>query len=130
MLTADTPIAVYIMASGRNGTLYIGVTSNLEARVLQHKRAAQPGFTRDYNCRRLVWFEPHGQMSEAIQREKKLKHWKRDWKLQLIEAANPDWRDLSDGDGGRKAEALRAGRLGPRFRRPLRGQRPKDDDPS
>jgi putative endonuclease len=90
-------IAVYIVASGRNGTLYIGVTSNLSDRVWQHKRGVIPGFTARYDCKRLVWFERHESMAAAIAREKNLKRYLRKWKLALIEAENPDWRDLSEG---------------------------------
>jgi putative endonuclease len=89
-------IAVYIMASGRNGTLYTGVTSNLGARVEQHKQGTFDGFTRTYGCKALVWFERHSTMFDAIAREKVVKRWRRHWKLALIEAENPEWRDLSD----------------------------------
>lgn len=89
-------IAVYIMASGRNGTLYIGVTSDIFQRVIDHKTGRYGGFTSRYGCRTLVWFERHADMPSAIYREKRLKHWKRAWKLGLIEEANPMWRDLSD----------------------------------
>jgi putative endonuclease len=88
-------IAVYIMASGRNGTLYIGVTSDLEHRVGEHRFGNQPGFTKRYGCNRLVWFEVHGDMRAAIQRETSLKRYNRPWKLRLIEAENPEWADLS-----------------------------------
>jgi len=90
-------IAVYITASGRNGTLYIGVTSNLWARVWEHKNGKYKGFAAKYGCTRLVWFERHPFMKAAIQREKSLKRYERKWKLDLIEAENPDWRDLSEG---------------------------------
>jgi len=90
-------IAVYILASGRNGTLYIGVTSELPVRIRQHKLEVIEGFTQRYGCKRLVWFERHASMAEAIRRERVLKHWLRKWKLALIEAENPEWRDLSDG---------------------------------
>lgn len=90
-------IAVYIMASARNGTLYTGVTSALWTRVQQHKLGAFEGFSKDYNCKALVWYEPHPTMPEAILREKRIKRWRRDWKLALIEAQNPEWRDLADG---------------------------------
>lgn len=89
-------IAAYIMASGRNGTLYVGSTSNLYERVRQHKGGAFEGFSKTYGCTALVWYEPHELMTAAIQRERRLKHWLRDWKLKLIEEDNPDWRDLSD----------------------------------
>lgn len=89
--------AVYIMASGRNGTLYVGVTSNLPQRVWQHRAAAVPGFTTRYGCKSLVWYEMHETMEAAIGREKQLKGGSRRKKLDLIEAANPDWTDLFDG---------------------------------
>ncbi|WP_332681057.1 GIY-YIG nuclease family protein [Bosea sp. (in: a-proteobacteria)] len=84
----------YIMASGRNGTLYVGVTSNLGERAWQHREGAVPGFTRRYGCRTLVWYERHERMDEAIGREKQLKGGSRAKKLALIEAMNPGWRDL------------------------------------
>jgi len=83
--------AVYIL---RNGTLYIGVTSDLPARVWQHKNNLVEGFTKKYGVHRLVYFEMHDDMSEAIQREKRLKKWRRQWKIELIEKTNPQWRDL------------------------------------
>lgn len=86
--------AVYIMASQKNGTLYTGVTSDLLRRVHEHRENLLPGFTRDYDCKLLVWFEQHGEMYSAIQREKTIKHWMRKWKLDLIEATNPSWADL------------------------------------
>ena len=88
-------IATYIMASGRNGTLYTGSTSNLEARVWQHKSHSFTGFTDRYGCTCLVWFEPHELIAQAIQRERRIKKWLRDWKLALIEADNPTWQDLA-----------------------------------
>jgi len=84
----------YIMAS-RSHTLYIGVTGNLLRRVFQHKWREHGGFTRRYNCDRLVWFERHSDVGKAIAREKQLKGWRRDRKIALIEAANPVWVDLS-----------------------------------
>jgi putative endonuclease len=89
-------IAVYIMASRRNGTLYTGVTSDLVDRVLRHKRGEIPGFTLKYGCKTLVWFEQHEHMHAAIHREKQIKRWLRKWKLELIEKTNPAWRDLFD----------------------------------
>ena len=86
--------AVYILASKRNGTLYIGVTSNLIQRVWQHKNGQVEGFTKRYNVHQLVWYELHGTMESAIIRENRLKDWKRNWKLALIEKQNPDWLDL------------------------------------
>jgi putative endonuclease len=87
---------VYILASQRNGTLYVGVTSNLIQRVWQHKSLLVPGFTRNNAVHRLVWFEQHATMDAAIEREKALKRWNRAWKLRLIECGNPYWRDLYD----------------------------------
>jgi putative endonuclease len=86
--------AVYLLASGRNGTLYIGVTSDLVKRVWQHREHVVKGFTDTYGATRLVWYESHGTMESAIQREKRLKKWNRAWKLALIEAMNPCWEDL------------------------------------
>ena len=91
--------AVYILASGRNGTLYIGVTSDLPGRLHQHRSGTLPGFTAQYGVHALVWFEQHATMEYAIQREKRLKKWNRAWKLRLIEGANPDWRDLAEDFG-------------------------------
>jgi putative endonuclease len=97
MVGHDAHIAVYIMASGRNGTLYTGVTSALFNRVQQHKLGVFDGFSNEYGCKRLVWYEDHQNMPDAILREKRIKRWRRTWKLALIEAENPQWRDLSDG---------------------------------
>lgn len=88
--------AVYILASQRNGTLYIGVTSNLVQRIWQHKNNEVEGFTKKYHVHFLVYFELHEDMNEAIRREKQLKKWNREWKLRLIEKDNPDWKDLYD----------------------------------
>jgi putative endonuclease len=85
---------VYMLASRRLGTLYIGGTNNLVRRVYEHRCGAVPGFARRYGTRRLVWFETHDDVTAAIQREKNIKHWVRAWKIALIERANPDWRDL------------------------------------
>ena len=87
---------VYILASHRNGTLYTGVTSNLPARVWQHKNDMVEGFTKKYGVHTLVYYEVHEDMQLAINREKQIKKWKRSWKLALIEKQNPTWRDLSD----------------------------------
>lgn len=87
---------VYILASRPNGTLYIGVTSDLIQRVWQHKNDLADGFTKKYNVHTLVWYEQHPAMETAIQREKSLKEWKREWKLRLIEDRNPEWKDLYD----------------------------------
>jgi putative endonuclease len=85
---------VYMLASKRNGTLYLGVTSDLVARIWQHREGVVPGFTRDYGVKMLVWFEEHGRIEAAIQREHTMKHWSRNWKIALIERSNPEWRDL------------------------------------
>ena len=85
---------VYIMASQRNGTLYIGVTSDLVQRVWQHREGMVESFTRRYRVKWLVWYELHERMENAIAREKAIKKWNRAWKLRLIEAGNPEWRDL------------------------------------
>jgi putative endonuclease len=86
---------VYILASKRNGTLYIGVTSNLSARLFQHKNGLTPGFTSRYGVVLLVWYEEHQTIAGAIHREKRLKKYKRAWKIKLIEEMNPKWEDLS-----------------------------------
>jgi putative endonuclease len=86
---------VYILASRPYGTLYIGVTSNLAARIEAHRSGAVDGFTKEYGVDTLVYFEVHADMYEAIQREKRLKKWNREWKIRLIEEMNPEWRDLS-----------------------------------
>ncbi|HEY2344932.1 MAG TPA: GIY-YIG nuclease family protein [Xanthomonadaceae bacterium] len=87
---------VYILASDRNGTLYIGVTSNLVGRVWQHREHAVDGFSGHHHVTGLVWFEVHESMESAILREKQLKKWNREWKIRLIEEANPYWNDLYD----------------------------------
>ena len=87
---------VYMLASKRNGTLYTGVTSNLVKRVWEHKNHASEGFTKKYNVTHLVWYEVHETMMSAISREKAIKNWKRVWKIDVIEAMNPQWRDLYD----------------------------------
>ena len=86
---------VYILASQKNGTLYIGVTSNMAERLFQHQHGTIKGFTKDHNVKRLVYMERLDTMPIAIQREKSLKRWKRQWKIDLIEKHNPDWRELS-----------------------------------
>jgi putative endonuclease len=86
--------AVYILSSKRNGTLYVGVTSDLVKRIWEHKNNLVEGFTKRYGVHLLVWYELHGSMDTAIQREKRLKDWKRNWKVQLIESTNPKWEDL------------------------------------
>ena len=85
---------VYIMASRRNGTLYIGVTSNPAPRIWLHKHGLVEGFTKKYEVKMLVYFEPHQTAESAITREKQLKKWERAWKIRLIEQGNPEWRDL------------------------------------
>ena len=95
----DRQPCVYMLASKHNGTLYIGVTSDLIQRIHQHRLGTVPGFTQDYDVKRLMWFEQHGTMEEAIQREKRLKKWNRAWKIALIEEQNPHWDDLSLGLG-------------------------------
>ncbi|QOZ33573.1 GIY-YIG nuclease family protein [Bradyrhizobium sp. CCBAU 53421] len=87
---------VYILASGRNGTLYVGVTNNLARRIAEHKARLVPGFTRQYSVDQLVYFEAFDSILEARSREHSLKRWRRAWKIKLIEGLNPDWRDLSD----------------------------------
>jgi putative endonuclease len=89
-------IYVYILASQRNGTLYIGMTDDLVKRVWQHRNDLIPGFTKIYGVKTLVWFEAHESCESAFARERQLKKWNRVWKLELIEQANPAWRDLWD----------------------------------
>jgi len=91
---------VYILASGARGTLYIGVTNNLIRRVYEHKSGATSGFTRKYAVKKLVWYEVHEDIKAAIQREKSLKRWYRAWKIDLVEAQNPESRDLYDDFSG------------------------------
>ena len=86
--------AVYILASAPNGTLYIGVTSNLQQRGWQHREGIVGGFTGRYGVHRLVYYELHGDMEHAIVREKRLKKWQRSWKLRLVNEFNPGWQDL------------------------------------
>ncbi len=87
---------VYLLASKRNGTLYVGVTSDLVKRIWEHKNHVADGFTKQYGVDQLVWHEVHATMDSAILREKALKEWQRAWKLKLIEKSNPDWKDLYD----------------------------------
>lgn len=87
---------VYMVTSKRNGTLYIGVTTDLKRRIWQHKNKAVEGFTSRYNVDRLVWFETYDDYWEAAQRERRMKKWNRDWKIELIEGSNPEWNDLYD----------------------------------
>jgi putative endonuclease len=87
---------VYILASQRNGTLYVGVTNDLVRRTWEHDQGVVEGFTRKYNVKRLVYYEVFGDIAKAIAREKQLKRWHRAWKLDLIEKANPTWKNLFD----------------------------------
>jgi putative endonuclease len=85
---------VYIAASGRNGTLYVGVTNDLARRAQEHRDGTLPGFTKDYGVNRLVYVESYTHIADAIRREKQLKRWRRAWKIALIEEHNPFWKDL------------------------------------
>jgi putative endonuclease len=87
---------VYIVASSRNETLYTGMTDNLLQRIWQHKNDVLPGFTKQYGVKMLVWYEEHDTREAALRRERQIKKWNRNWKLQLIERVNPIWRDLYD----------------------------------
>ena len=88
---------VYIMTDKPNGTLYVGVTSNLAQRAHQHREGAVEGFTKQYGLKRLVYAEEHADMTAAIRREKNIKHWRREWKVKLIHGINPSWDDLYEG---------------------------------
>ena len=88
---------VYIMTSNRNGTLYIGVTNNLPQRIWEHKNDVHEEFTKKYGVHRLVWYEATTDVAAAIQREKQMKKWRRQWKINLIEEENPNWDDLYEG---------------------------------
>lgn len=90
-------IAVYIMADKPRGTIYIGATGYLNRRIWEHREGLLPGFTKRYGLKRLVWYEPHGGMAEAFQRERSLKRYPRQWKINLIERENPHWDDLYPG---------------------------------
>ena len=85
---------VYLLASQKHGTLYLGVTNDLTRRVYEHRTKTVKGFTTRYNVNKLVWFEIYDDITTAISREKELKKWRRDWKIRLIEEQNPDWADL------------------------------------
>ncbi len=87
---------VYLLASGRNGTLYIGVTNDLKRRVYEHKQKIIKGFTEKYNVNNLVWYEQTEDVNSAIQKEKEIKKWNRNWKIELIEKDNYEWKDLYD----------------------------------
>ena len=91
---ADRRYTVYIMASRRNGTLYVGVTNDLAKRAFQHRNGVGSQFTAKYQVKMLVWYEHYSDINEAIAREKQLKKWERRWKLELIESFNPSWADL------------------------------------
>ena len=92
----DKSYFVYMLANKRNGTLYIGMTNNLVRRVYEHREGLVDGFTNTHDVKRLVWFETMSSIERAIQREKNLKHWLRQWKIELIEKHNPEWRDPYD----------------------------------
>jgi putative endonuclease len=107
----DRAFYVYMLASGRNGTLYVGVTSNLAKRIWEHREGLFGGFTKTYAVKTLVWHEPYPTALEAIAREKQLKKWRRAWKIALIETANPQWLDQYDhipGSAGARVLAARA----------------------
>jgi putative endonuclease len=85
---------VYLLASGRNGTLYVGVTNDVIRRVAEHREGLADGFTKKYHVHHLMWFEAHEEIDQAILREKQIKRWKREWKLELFRETNPRWEDL------------------------------------
>jgi putative endonuclease len=95
----DHSYFVYLLASRQNGTLYCGVTNDIFRRVCEHRESRAESFTRHYGVTRLVWFETHSYIKEAILREKRIKGWNRAWKISLIEATNPAWRDLAEDMG-------------------------------
>ena len=88
--------AAYILASGRNGTIYVGSTDDLAKRVWEHREKLRPGFTSQYGVTQLVWFESHETREGAFRHERRIKEWRRSWKIMLIEERNPDWQDLFD----------------------------------
>lgn len=92
----DKSSYVYILANKPYGALYVGVTSDLIKRVWQHREGFVSGFTKDAGTKRLVWYEVHADITQAITREKRIKKWRRDWKVNLIQSMNADWRDLHD----------------------------------
>jgi putative endonuclease len=92
----ERPSFVYIMASARNGTIYIGVTSDLPKRVREHRNDLVDGFTKKYRCHNLVWYQDCGGIEQARQRELQMKEWKRTWRIREIEGLNPEWADLYD----------------------------------
>ena len=87
---------VYIMTNKAKGTLYVGVTNNLGRRIYEHKNEVIDGCTKNYKIKKLVYFESHAYVYNALQREKNIKHWKREWKIKLIEERNPQWKDLAE----------------------------------
>lgn len=91
----EKPGFVYIMASGRNGTLYLGVTCDLPKRAWEHRKGVANGFTKEYGCKLLVWYEAYESLDAAKLRERQMKEWQRAWKINLIETMNPRWRDLA-----------------------------------
>lgn len=93
-MKSEKQFAVYLLASAKNGTLYIGMTSNLPQRIWQHRNHVVKGFTNAYNVTQIVWYELHETAESAIIREKQIKKWNRAWKIKLIEASNPNWQDL------------------------------------
>jgi len=90
----DKIYVVYILANKKNGTIYIGVTSDLKRRMIEHRNGLVEGFTQEYDVKKLVYIEQHQYVDKAITREKRLKNWKREWKIALIEERNPEWNDL------------------------------------
>src|SRR3546814_1134661 len=102
---------VYMMTSRRNGTLYVGVTNDLLRRTWEHREGLGDGFTARYGIHMLVWYEVHGAIEAAIQREKNIKHWPRRWKLDLIEKTNPAWNDLYLALSDRKSTRLNSSHL-------------------
>ena len=96
-MSSDAQYWVYVLASRKHGTLYIGVTNELLRRVHEHREGLLPGFTRRYGVKRLVYYETYREIGDAIHREKVLKEWRRDWKIALIEQSNPEWVDLYEG---------------------------------
>jgi putative endonuclease len=97
MINTSVSFYVYILASKKNGVLYIGVTNDINRRVLEHKKKLVKGFSSRYNVDKLVYLESFKLIKESIQREKQLKKWNRDWKIELIEKDNPEWNDLAEG---------------------------------
>jgi putative endonuclease len=95
-MTVERAFWVYILVSRPGGTLYVGVTNNLIRRCYEHREGLVPGFTKRYGIKMLVFYEQHSTAEAAIQREKNIKHWPREWKIDLIVGMNPDWRDLYD----------------------------------